>query len=104
MPTEQIQRDLENMRRLSDARLDRIEHKIDQLSDAMISLARAEEKLINMEKTSQTLYDRMNRHSEKIDMLEDELQQCKTHRTLTNRALFVVFAATISALASHFFA
>jgi hypothetical protein len=32
-----------------DQRLDRIESKIDKLSDAMITIARVEEKMINME-------------------------------------------------------
>ena len=42
-------------------RLDRIEDKIDKLSDAMVSLARAEEKLIAIEKNNHSSLERMNR-------------------------------------------
>ena len=43
-------------------RLDRIESKIDTLSDAMIQLARAEEKLSNIESNTRNQYERLNRH------------------------------------------
>ena len=43
-----------------DDRLSRIEEKIDKLSDAMISLARAEEKLLSIETSNQNQYKRIN--------------------------------------------
>lgn len=39
-----------NMTREEQSRLDRIEEKIDKLSEAIISIARAEEKIVNLEK------------------------------------------------------
>ena len=47
-------------------RLDKIEEKIDRLTDAMVSIARAEEKLAQMEQNYTASYDRMNRFSEKL--------------------------------------
>ena len=44
-----------------DDRLTRIEEKIDKLSEAMISIARAEEKLIAIETAHQNQYKRINR-------------------------------------------
>lgn len=58
---------------LQDARLHRIENKIDKLSDAMISLARTEEKILAMEENNRAYYDRLNRHSEKLDDLDDRI-------------------------------
>ena len=55
-------------------RLDKIEEKIDKLTDAMVSIARAEEKLQNMEKNWQTNYERMNRFSQKLDDIEDTVK------------------------------
>jgi len=49
------------------ARFDRIESKIDKLSDAMISLARAEEKMVAMEIDRKNTGERLNRHSEMLD-------------------------------------
>lgn len=55
-------------------RFDRIEEKIDKLSDAMITLARAEEKIMAMESDKQNMLERLNRHSEKLDELNDEVK------------------------------
>ena len=56
-------------------RLARIEDKIDKLSDAMIDLARAEEKLINIEKANSQHFERMNRFSMRMDDIEDTVQE-----------------------------
>ena len=56
-------------------RLARIEDKIDKLSDAMIDLARAEEKLINIEKANSQHFERMNRFSSRMDEIEDNVQE-----------------------------
>ena len=64
-------------------RLARIETKIDKLSDAMIDLARAEEKLINIDKTSQQHAERMNRFSARMDVLEEVVnEQGKTAKVM----------------------
>jgi len=64
-------------------RLARIETKIDKLSDAMIDLARAEEKLINIDKNSQQHAERMNRFSARMDVLEEVVnEQGKTVKVM----------------------
>ena len=55
-------------------RLDKIEEKIDRLTDAMVSIARAEEKLAQMEQNYTASYDRMNRFSEKLDTIEEQVR------------------------------
>ena len=56
-------------------RFDRIENKIDKLSDAMVSLARTEEKIMAMETDRANTVERLNRHSEKIDELNDLVKE-----------------------------
>ena len=56
-------------------RFDRIENKIDKLSDAMVSLARTEEKIMAMETDRSNTIERLNRHSEKIDELNDLVKE-----------------------------
>src|SRR6056300_381172 len=74
-----------------ESRLERIEVKIDKLSDAMIDLARAEEKLINIEKNSHQHFERMNRFSSRMDQLEHEIsEQGKTVKVMQ----FVLSIAT----------
>jgi len=64
-------------------RLARIEDKIDKLSDAMINLARAEEKLINIEKSNAQHFERMNRFSQRMDDIEDSVnEQGKTVKVM----------------------
>lgn len=84
-------------------RLERIEQKIDKLSDAMIDLARAEEKLINMEKQNNQQFERMNRFSARMDELEDEVaEQGKTVKVMQFVAS-IAATALVGALAKIFF-
>ena len=64
-------------------RLARIEDKIDKLSDAIINLARSEEKLINIEKANAQNFERMNRFSQRMDDIEDSVnEQGKTVKVM----------------------
>lgn len=56
-------------------RLDRIEEKIDKLSDAVIAIARVEEKIVAIEGEKQDYWNRLNNHAVKID--EHELKITK---------------------------
>ena len=84
------------------ARLDRIETKIDQLSEAMISIARAEEKMIAMEKNAGIAYDRLNRHSEKIDELDNTLQKMAGRQELMIKFMWLIITAVGGTLGTHF--
>lgn len=83
-------------------RLDRIESKIDTLSDAMIQLARAEEKLSNIESNTRNQYERLNRHSEKIDQLDAELKQTQTRQEFILRFMWVIISGVFATLGTHF--
>lgn len=48
-------------------RLDRIEGKIDKLSDAVIAIARAEERIVAIEADKHDYWQRLNNHAKKID-------------------------------------
>lgn len=57
----------------AEGRLERIEKKIDDLSEAFISLARAEEKLATIERDRLELNAKMNSFEVKFSKLEDKL-------------------------------
>ena len=82
-------------------RLDRIEEKIDKLSEAMISLARAEEKLIQIEKNNHSAYERMNKFSEKLDRLEECVTKNSQTVQLINKLFWGTFVAVIGTIASQ---
>lgn len=84
-------------------RLDRIEEKIDKLSDAMISLARAEEKLIAIEKNNHANYDRMNRFSQKLDSIEDKVNDNARTIDVIKKTFWLVLGSVFVGLASQYF-
>ena len=79
-------------------RLDRIEEKIDKLSEAMISLARAEEKLVAVEKSTANQIERINRLSGKIDDLQHQLDTQSATVNGVNKLFWVVVVAAVGAV------
>lgn len=84
-------------------RLDRIEDKLDKLGEAMVSIARAEEKLIAMEQKHAAQYDRMNKFSEKLDNIEKIVQQNTSTVDLYNKVVGAAVLAAVGAWASQYF-
>lgn len=80
------------------SRLDRIEEKIDKLSDAMINLARTEEKILSMEQNNRNHFERMNRFSEKLDRVEKKVDENAHTVTIINKIAFATAVAVIGAL------
>lgn len=83
-------------------RLDRIEEKIDKLSDAMISLARAEEKLIAIENNHNNHFERMNKFSQKLDAIEKKVDDNARTVQIINSIVYMVAVATIGVVADYF--
>ena len=61
-------------------RLDRIEEKIDKMADAIIALARAEEKITNLDETTRIILKRMVAQEERLRQVEQ--QQADAEGTL----------------------
>jgi len=78
-----------------DVRLERIEHKIDDLSEAMISLARAEEKLINIEKNNSTAADRLNSMSMRVDKLHDKVEDNAKTIAIISKLFWIIMTAVV---------
>ena len=81
-------------------RLDRIEDKIDKLSDAMGSLARAEEKLIAIEKNTPSSLERMHRFSQKLADIEKKVDANAQTVHVINRLFWIVIVAATGAMIS----
>ena len=84
-------------------RLDRIESKIDKLSETVISLARAEEKLISLENDKKFLMDRMIKNEEKIDVVEKKVDETSITVRVINRLFWIVIVAVITGAVGMFF-
>lgn len=83
-------------------RLDRIETKLDQLTEAMVAMARAEEKIASLQVDQNNLFERMNRHSEKLDNIQRTVDE--NHRTICiiNRVFWVVTVAVIGSIIAQY--
>ena len=89
------------MAETNSSRLDRIEEKLDRLTDAMVAMARAEEKIINLQEDQNNMFERMNKHSEKLDEIERVCND--NHRTICviNKLFWVVTVAVIGSIVAQ---
>jgi len=83
------------------SRLDRIEEKIDKLNDSMVTIARTEEKLVNIEQKYSAQYDRMNKFSEKLDALEKLTSENSQTVNTINKLFWVALIAVVGAIATN---
>ena len=82
-------------------RLDRIEEKIDKLADAMISLARAEEKINTLNDDHTKMYERINRLSEKLDEIQLKVDDNSRTVQLINKMFWVIIVAVTGAIVTN---
>lgn len=84
-------------------RLDRIEQKIDKLAECMVALARAEEKLTNLEGDTKLLNDRLNSQSQKIDVVEVKIDETQVTVRVINRIFWIFVSTVMAAAAADYF-
>jgi hypothetical protein len=85
----------------STARFDRIENKIDKLAEALVALARVEEKMLAVEKNNSNNFDRMNRFSQKLDKIEKKVDDNAHTVAIINKVVYLISAAIIAGLIKY---
>ena len=85
----------------TDTRLTRIEEKLDKLADAMVSIARAEEKIEAMSDEHQKQYERINKLSQKIDDIEKVVLDNQRTVQFMHKLFWVVVVAAAGAIATN---
>lgn len=88
---------------VENARLDRIEEKIDRLAETVISLARAEEKLVSLENDKKFLMDRMIKTEDKVDGIERKLDETAVTVRVINRLFWIAISVTAAAWVGQMF-
>lgn len=83
---------------LDQARLDRIEEKIDKLVDTVIALARAEEKLINLEEDLKTLVQRSVESEKLVAQHEKRITDTEMTVIVIRRIFWIVVSCIITTL------
>jgi len=82
-------------------RLGRIEEKLDKLADAMVSIARAEEKSEAMSDEHEKQYERINKLSVKIDEIERIVLDNQRTVQFMMKLFWVVVVAATGAIATN---
>jgi len=83
------------------ARLDRIEEKIDKLSEAMVAIARAETKIVAMEEDRAEHWERLNKHSARMDRIEEKVNDNTKTVQVISRMFWISFAAGFGAVIAY---
>ena len=82
-------------------RLTRIEQKIDKLADAMISLARAEEKIIALQDDHENMRERLNKLSVKLDEIQKTVDDNSRTVGIINKIGMALIVALLGAYVAH---
>jgi len=85
-------------RETQSARLDRIEEKIDKLADAVIALARAEEKIHTLTAFSKQQSEQIQSIINRIDKIELAVNSNANTVGVINRIFWVILVGLISAV------
>ena len=84
------------------SRLDRIEDKLDALTTAMVSIARAEEKISTLMMDHEKMHERLNRFSQKLDDIEKKVDENARTVSTINKLFLPVIIAAVGTLVSQF--
>ena len=77
-------------------RLERVEIKIDRLSEALVSMARIEERVTTVLKQTDRIMDRLDKMEERLEIVELQSNLNKKSVTSTERVIWILVTAGIS--------
>ena len=86
---------------MDEQRLERIEEKLDKLSEAVTSIARVEEKMETYNKYRDDSGSRMNKFSEKLDAIEKKVDENAHTVKIINKLFWVAIVAAAGAIATQ---
>lgn len=84
------------------ARLDRIESKIDKLAETVITLARAEEKLIALSSDNKDTRARLRKVEDQVIEVDRKLDETAITVKVINRIFWIVVSVSATVLAGTF--
>ena len=88
------------MSALNEDRLTRIEEKVDKLSDAIISIARAEEKLIQLGTLTDVLFKKIEDMNSRMMEMERSVAETKAFMNGFNKITWVFISGLLTAIAA----
>lgn len=86
----------------TEERLSKIEEKIDKLSETLITLARVEEKISDLEIRRAESHERVNRLSASVDRIESQCTEMSAKLELSNKIIWGLSAMVVAAFLTEF--
>ena len=93
-----MDRELQQVYTVQSARLDRIEEKLDQMTQAIIALARAEEKISTLAEFNKQQSEQIQSLINRIDRVEQLVNSNASTVNIINRIFWVILVGLISAV------
>jgi len=93
-----MDKDLQQVYTVQSARLDRIEEKLDQMTQAIIALARAEEKISTLAEFNKQQSEQIQSLINRIDRVEQLVNSNASTVNVINRIFWVILVGLISAI------
>ena len=84
-------------------RLDRIEAKIDKLSETVVSLARVEEKVISLDKEAIRTNERLDKIDSRLEQVEERVGTNDVTVKVVNKVFWILLASVAAAVAAYIF-
>jgi predicted nucleic acid-binding Zn-ribbon protein len=84
-------------------RLDRIEAKIDKLSETVVSLARVEEKVTALDKEAIRTNDRLEKIDSRLEKVEDKVGSNDITVKVINKLSWVIISAIVAGAIAYYF-
>lgn len=81
---------------LVDGRLDRIEQKIDKLSEAIVSIARAEEKLVALENDKKFLMERLVQIDQRVVDVEKKTDDNTSAISIIQKITWIAVSTAVA--------
>jgi len=93
-----MDRELQQVYTVQSQRLDRIEEKLDQMAQAIIALARAEEKISTLAEFNKQQSEQLQSLINRIDRVEQLVNSNASTVSVINRIFWVILVGLISAV------
>lgn len=82
-------------------RLDRIERKIDSMSEAVIAIARAEEKITNLTETANHILNKLSSHDSRIRDVEQKANNSQERIRSFNAFIWTIITAVTTTIIGY---
>ena len=91
------------MNSAENTRLDRIEEKIDRLADAVVSIARAEEKLAGLEQLNIELHRKLTDIEARLRYAETKVHDVEKAQGVWSKIVWIMLTAAIGGIVTSIF-